>query len=52
LGDYPAACRESRITYWLERGQQLREHMERVKPEWLAKDPTEDLYDDEPGLPK
>jgi hypothetical protein len=25
MRDYPAAFRESRITYWLERGQQLRE---------------------------
>lgn len=38
---------EERMRYWAEFGQLVRE---RADPEWLARDPTEDLYD-ELGLP-
>ena len=40
---------EERIQYWLKVGQEIRASAD---PEWLARDPTEDLYDDESGLPK
>jgi len=39
---------EERIQYWLNVGRELRANTD---PEWLARDPTEDLYDDM-GLPK
>ena len=42
---------EERMRYVLELGRQVREHMERVNPDWLASDPSEDLYDED-GLPK
>jgi antitoxin VapB len=40
---------EERMNYWLEYGKKVREAAD---PEWLAKDPFEDLYDEETGLPK
>jgi antitoxin VapB len=40
---------EERMNYWLEYGKRVRKTAD---PEWLAKDPFEDLYDDETGLPK
>lgn len=43
------AINEARVQYWLDFGQRVRETAD---PEWLAKDPFEDLYDDELGLPK
>jgi hypothetical protein len=49
--DYKAAINEERMRYILGLVRQVREHMERVNPEWLAKDPTHELYD-ESGLPK
>ena len=52
MHDRPTTFRESRIRFWLEREQQLREHMERVNPEWLERDPTDDLYNEETGWPK
>lgn len=39
---------EARMQYWLDFGQRVRET---VDPEWLAKDPFEDMYD-KYGLPK
>lgn len=39
---------EARMQYWLDFGQRVRETAD---PEWLARDPFEDLYD-EFGLPK
>jgi len=39
---------EARMRYWLDFGQRVRETAD---PEWLARDPTDDLYD-EFGLPK
>jgi antitoxin VapB len=41
---------EERMQYILDLGRQVREHMERVNPEWLERDPTDDLYDED-GLP-
>lgn len=40
---------QERMNYWLEYGKRVRESAD---PEWLAKDPFEDLYDEETGLPK
>jgi len=40
---------EARMQYWLDFGQRVRETAD---PEWLAKDPFEDLYDEKLGLPK
>lgn len=42
---------EERMRYILGLGRQVREHMQRVNPEWLERDPTEDLYDED-GLPR
>ncbi|MBA2775440.1 MAG: type II toxin-antitoxin system VapB family antitoxin [Chloroflexia bacterium] len=39
---------DARMQYWLDFGKRVRETAD---PEWLAKDPFEDLYD-ELGLPK
>ena len=43
---------EERMQYWLNRGREIRAHLEKVNPEWLEGDPTADLYDEETGLPK
>jgi len=43
------AINEARMQYWLDFGQRV---CETADPEWLAKDPFEELYDDEFGLPK
>jgi antitoxin VapB len=40
---------EERMQYFLDLGRRIRETAD---PEWLAKDPFEELYDDELGLPK
>lgn len=40
---------EARMQYWLDFGQRVRETAD---PAWLERDPFEDLYDDELGLPK
>lgn len=40
---------EDRLKYWLDYGKRVRETAD---PAWLAKDPFEDLYDEETGLPK
>jgi len=40
---------EDRMQYFLDLGRRIRETAD---PEWLAKDPFEELYDDELGLPK
>lgn len=40
---------EERINYFLDLGRRIRETAD---PEWLAKDPFEELYDDELGLPR
>ena len=39
---------EERIQYWLKVGRELRSSAD---PDWLASDPTDELYD-EFGLPK
>ncbi len=39
---------EARMQYWLDFGQRVRETAD---PEWLDRDPFEELYD-ENGLPK
>jgi hypothetical protein len=43
---------EERMQYWLDRGKEIRTHLMRTNPEWLEHDPTDDLYDEETGLPK
>ena len=43
---------DERMNFWLERGREIRAHLERVNPESLERDPIEDLYDEETGLPK
>ncbi len=43
---------EQRMNYWLDRGREIRAHLERVNPESLGRDPIDDLYDEETGLPK
>lgn len=40
---------QSRVDHWLKVGQELRAAAD---PDWLARDPFADLYDDELGLPK
>lgn len=40
---------EARMQYWLDFGQRIRETSD---PAWLERDPFEELYDDELGLPK
>ena len=39
---------EARMQYWLDFGRRVRASAD---PEWLAIDPTDDLYDED-GLPK
>lgn len=46
--DHQSQVDEERVQYWLQVGRELRAAAD---PEWLARDPFQDLYD-EAGLPR